>query len=358
MVERGELITVCRQIGGMMEAGVDILRITRVLRAQTDNARLLDLYHALDHDLTMGHSLSDALAHAPDVWSPFAISLVQQGEDRNDLAGAFLKVADFLQQEEVVAHDVAAHEAAEIRAGMAADSASAPPMSTHAAVPIAGLNAPAAPLSVIALDGLIDRLQGLGLRALTICAGLLLALAGVWWSEQAGLLEPRWINVTLCSVSALFIGTAGVWVQRRIQAERKREARCSFCGQNGQDGAGLERAPRFAGAAICARCASIIARRHALPETQADAPSVAGNAYGDVADVANHAATIRGAPFAAKVRVTGNGAATAEAARQAAQGTAHKNGDAQPSNDNRAAPPTPAASVARENAHAREEDYE
>jgi len=200
---------------------------------------------------------------------------------------------------------------------------------------------------------LIDRLQGLGLRALTICAGLLLALAGVWWSEQAGLLEPRWINVTLCSVSALFIGTAGVWVQRRIQAERRREARCSFCGQSGHDGADLERAPRFAGAAICARCASIIARRHALPETQADSPNVVGNANSDSVDVANDAATISGAPSAAKVRVTSNSEANAEVARQAAQSTAGKNGRAQPFNDNRAASTTTAA-----NAVAHEEDYD
>jgi hypothetical protein len=78
MVERSELITVCRQMGGMMEAGVDILRITRVLRAQTNNPRLLQLYDQLDHDLTMGRSLADAMERAPDVFSLFIVSLVQQ----------------------------------------------------------------------------------------------------------------------------------------------------------------------------------------------------------------------------------------------------------------------------------------
>jgi hypothetical protein len=99
MVTPRELITVCRQIGGMMEAGVDILRITRVLRTQTENPRLLDLYDELDHDLTMGRGLADAMTRAPDVFSPFAISLVRQGEDRNNLGAAFLRLADFLQKE-------------------------------------------------------------------------------------------------------------------------------------------------------------------------------------------------------------------------------------------------------------------
>src|SRR5687767_12779561 len=100
MITQRELISVCRQIGGMMEAGVDILRITRVLRSQTDNTRLLDLYDTIDHELTMGRGLADVLARASDVFSPFAISLVRQGEERNNLAGAFLRLADFLEKEE------------------------------------------------------------------------------------------------------------------------------------------------------------------------------------------------------------------------------------------------------------------
>jgi hypothetical protein len=94
-----ELVTVCRHIGGMMEAGVDILRITRVLRAQTHTPRLLELYDHLDHELTMGRAISDALACSGDLFSPFAVSLVRQGEERNALAASFLRLADFLQQE-------------------------------------------------------------------------------------------------------------------------------------------------------------------------------------------------------------------------------------------------------------------
>jgi hypothetical protein len=99
MVTSRELITVCRQIGGMMEADVDILRITRVLRSQTANQRLLDLYDDIDHELTMGRSLSDALTRAPDVFSPFAISLIRQGEERNNQGAAFQRLAEFLQKE-------------------------------------------------------------------------------------------------------------------------------------------------------------------------------------------------------------------------------------------------------------------
>lgn len=265
MIERGEMLTVCRQMGSMMEAGVDILRITRVLRAQTANPRLLRAYDSLDHDLTMGLGLADAMARTPDVWSPFAVSIVQQGEARNDLAGAFNKIADFLAREEV---DHAPEGGAK-NDGLSAEAVRevVVQVAAHGVTSVEAPRVTSTPLTVIALDGLIDRLQTVGLRSLTLVAGLLLTLASCWWAVETGLIERRWLNVLLFSVAALFMGAAGVLVQRRLDSERRREARCSFCGIYSPSGVGLERAPRFQGAAICPRCAVIIARRYGeLPE--------------------------------------------------------------------------------------------
>jgi hypothetical protein len=254
MIETRELITICRQIGSMMQAGVDILHITRVLRAQTDNARLLSLYDDLDHDLRMGKGLAEAMERASDVFSPFAIQLIRAGEERNNIAGAFIDIANFLQQEEEARLGIRPPEPAD------AGSFTARPI-----VPSV--------LTVSALDGLIDRLQVAALRTLTIAAGLLLTLAAVWWSVEEGWIEERWLSATLYSVAALFIGGAGVWVRRRLEADRRREIHCSFCGA-AQKVAGppLQRAPRFAGAAICADCANIIAYQSQVHHSLADTP--------------------------------------------------------------------------------------
>ena len=83
-----------------LEVGVDFLRITRALRDQTDNPRLLELYDQLDHDMKMGDGLADALSHSPDVFSAFAVSLIRQGEARGDIEGAWHRLADFLKQQE------------------------------------------------------------------------------------------------------------------------------------------------------------------------------------------------------------------------------------------------------------------
>ena len=293
MVDRNELITICRQIGDMMEAGVDILRITRVLRAQTENTRLLQLYDALDHDMTMGHGLADAMSHATDVFSPFMVLMVQQGEARNDLAGAFFKIADYLQKDseltpdsglqndvEAQSTDLAGSQARDVNENRVLDSRN---------------SAPTTPLTVIALDGLIDRLQTFALRSLTVVSGLLLSLAGVWWSVEMGWLEQRWLNVTAFSVAAIFMGVSGIVIQRRIQAERRRETRCSFCGRAGTEGDQLQRAPRFAGAAICSRCAAIASRQQEQRKIADEAQTGATNDSADSTNEATHDATANGA---------------------------------------------------------------
>jgi hypothetical protein len=215
MIEQRELISICRQIGSMMEAGVDILRVTRVLRAQTENPRILNAYDSLDHDLRMGQSLADAMEQVPEMFSPFAVSLVRQGEARNDLAGAFYRIADFLQKEDEV--DVA-HQHHHSSSG---DNSA---RSTPAAAPNPySVVTPSAILPVWVVDDLINRAQVAALRIFTVVSGLLLSLAAVWGSIEAGWVEKRWQNVVICSVAALFIGGSGVWLRRRIDADRRKE---------------------------------------------------------------------------------------------------------------------------------------
>jgi hypothetical protein len=200
----------------MMEAGVDILRITRVLRAQTDNPRLLDAYNKLDHDLRMGQGLADAMEQVPEMFSPFAVSLVRQGEARNDIAGAFYRIADFLQKED----EVAVTHQGQLAAATGQNSAQStfvPDASRYPAAP------PSAILPVWVVDDLVNRVQMTALRIFTVVSGLLLSLAAVWASVELGWVEKRWQNVVVCSVAALFIGGSGVWLRRRMDADRRKE---------------------------------------------------------------------------------------------------------------------------------------
>lgn len=187
MITPHELISVCRQIGGMMEAGVDILRITRVLRSQTSNQRLLDLYDTIDHELTMGRGLADVLARASDVFSPFAISLVRQGEERNNLAAAFLRLADFLERE------------VDLQKGASASSEARSGHITSALESSANVGWPAQSPDHRAAA------EVLWLRTVWLLCAWMSAIAIVLLISENGWLEPRWrapISLLLCATIA------------------------------------------------------------------------------------------------------------------------------------------------------------
>ena len=270
MVERRELITICRQIGTMMEVGVDFLRITRALRDQTDNPRLLELYDQLDHDMKMGENLADAISKAPDVFSPFAVSLVRQGEARGDIEGAWHRLADFLKQEAQEDKDL----------GVETSTFGTGYIPTRG-LPSNGLEivAPRAPVTVGMLSDLIDRIQSASLRGLTWIAAFLLALAAVWWSVELEMIQSRWmVGIQLC-VAAIFLGVAGSWLRLRLEKSRAKQPQCSFCGKNESDELTLQRSPRLAGAAICPQCAGAVAGRIESPPPAPAVNQMEGNGY-------------------------------------------------------------------------------
>ena len=93
------LSSACRQAGAMLESGVDILSVTRILRAQTEDEDILRLCARIDYDLKQGRALAQALADEPNLFSPFMVTLIRQGEERNTLPQAFARVSAALDAE-------------------------------------------------------------------------------------------------------------------------------------------------------------------------------------------------------------------------------------------------------------------
>lgn len=93
------LSSACRQAGAMVESGVDILSVTKILRAQSEDEDILRLCDRIDFDLKQGRALAQALADEPDLFSPFMVTLLRQGEERNTLPQAFARVSSALDAE-------------------------------------------------------------------------------------------------------------------------------------------------------------------------------------------------------------------------------------------------------------------
>lgn len=88
-----------RQLGVLLSAGVDILRALQVAAAQSGNPRLLAISTDVSAALADGREFSKGLSHYPDVFSPFYVQMVQQGEKEGVLGATLLAVADYLQHE-------------------------------------------------------------------------------------------------------------------------------------------------------------------------------------------------------------------------------------------------------------------
>jgi len=250
MIERREFISICRQIGTMMEVGVDFLRITSALREQTDNARLLALYEQLDDDLRAGDSLSDAMSHAPDVFSPFAVSLVRQGEARGDIEGAWARIADFYKIE--AREDIELGDEAGLLEPIGARFRSQSATVARAFPPLEGLQTA---LSRAAL----------GLAVLLGILALVRALVavGIWPRSLETLGE--------LAVATIFFAVVGAFglARRKVDVAN---AHCAFCGREAGADVILSFAPDANGqeAAVCGECAAQIVAETPLSRSQRD----------------------------------------------------------------------------------------
>ena len=98
-VTEAELAIFCRQIGAMLTAGVDLLRALKVAAEQSPNPRLKAVSRQLCLDLEDGRLMAVALKGFPDLFSPFFVSMVRQGEREGVLAQVMTSMADYLDHE-------------------------------------------------------------------------------------------------------------------------------------------------------------------------------------------------------------------------------------------------------------------
>lgn len=84
-ISNSELAQFCRQFASLMHAQVNILDIFDALREQTGSALLRDILDHVREDVEMGRTLATSFSRYPQVFSPFFISMIRQGELEGEL---------------------------------------------------------------------------------------------------------------------------------------------------------------------------------------------------------------------------------------------------------------------------------
>jgi len=95
-----ELALFCRQVGTMLLAGVDVLRALRVAGEQTESRRLESVAQRIGRDMAAGRIMAWSLSRFPDLFSPFFVHMVRQGEAEGVLGEVFTTMADYLEREQ------------------------------------------------------------------------------------------------------------------------------------------------------------------------------------------------------------------------------------------------------------------
>ena len=99
-ITSSELALFCRQLGAMMLAGVDVLRALNVAAEQTDSLRLRSVAQRIGQDMAAGKIMAWSLSRYPDLFSPFFVHMVRQGENEGVLGEVLTTMAEYHEREQ------------------------------------------------------------------------------------------------------------------------------------------------------------------------------------------------------------------------------------------------------------------
>ena len=97
-----ELVLFARQMYSITKAGLPLLRGLKGLAQSTHNVQLRDALHDVLQSLESGRDFANSLSRHPDIFPPLFISMVRVGESTGTLDNSFLRLSEYLGQDQDV----------------------------------------------------------------------------------------------------------------------------------------------------------------------------------------------------------------------------------------------------------------
>lgn len=97
-----DLVLFSRQMYSITKSGLPLLRGLRGLALSTHNALLRDALYDVLQSLESGRDFASSLARHPDLFSPLFVSMVRVGESTGTLDNCFLRLCEYLSQDQDV----------------------------------------------------------------------------------------------------------------------------------------------------------------------------------------------------------------------------------------------------------------
>ena len=105
-VKTTDLILFTKQFRSMLRAGVPILRLLQVLKAQTENQTLKQTIDLMEQDIKRGLSLFEAMEKEPKTFSPLYRSMIRAGEISGTVPEVLERLSYILEHEQKVKSDI------------------------------------------------------------------------------------------------------------------------------------------------------------------------------------------------------------------------------------------------------------
>ncbi|MBD3177687.1 MAG: hypothetical protein GF320_21145 [Armatimonadia bacterium] len=195
-VSSEELAGFCSEFAVMLASDVKLMPAIVTLRQQTENVYFREVLLEVQEDLENGFTLAAAFARHPDVFSPFLIQLVRQGELEGALPEVFRKVAEHYAGGEMGAE---------------------------------GLGGGSGPVVVnLDISTIVEVLRPLLVMLPTALAFVGFAIAGIWVAMEREWIPGEQAGPTILATAALsFLLVAAAFSRFRP----RRVSSCSFCGK-------------------------------------------------------------------------------------------------------------------------------
>ncbi|MDO8522368.1 MAG: type II secretion system F family protein [bacterium] len=97
-VKNSDIVILSRQITTLFEAQVSALRAFQLLASEARTPKLAEKLSAIASDIQSGSTISTALSHHPDVFTPFYVNMVRAGEESGKLDETFSFLADYMDR--------------------------------------------------------------------------------------------------------------------------------------------------------------------------------------------------------------------------------------------------------------------
>ncbi|MBN2687137.1 MAG: type II secretion system F family protein [Deltaproteobacteria bacterium] len=107
-MKQEDLILFTKQLRTMLNAGIPILQVFKILENQTENKKLKNTVAAIAMDVREGVNLYDAFARHPGVFSTLYINMIRAGEQSGTLPEVMDRLIYILEHEQKVKSDIKA----------------------------------------------------------------------------------------------------------------------------------------------------------------------------------------------------------------------------------------------------------